>query len=318
MGVVFVVAMAWSAGQAQTPEGSFVIRMDRALDAIVSQDATVEVLFRDRFGTAEGPFWVKDGQYLLFTDLRGKPGERDHGGRVYKLTPNGTLSILLEPTDGGNGLGLDREGRMILCADKALVRVEKDGKRTTLADRYEGKPFNGPNDLAVTSDGSVYFSDYGSRPELPSGVYRWKNGTVQLLAKNILGGRINGLTVSPDEKFLYAVAAFEKEPRKIVRYNLQLDGTIANERVFMSLPVERIMATRESGRPDGIKADVKGNVYFGGPGGLWIVSPEGKHLGTILIDGGHTNLAFGDADYKSIYLTSTNGLLRVRLSAPAL
>jgi gluconolactonase len=170
----------------------------------------------------------------------------------------------------------------------------------------------------VKSDGSIYFTDYGAQGKLPASVYRWKEGTLQLLTNKIQGGRVNGIALSPDEKFLYIVAILEAAPRRIVRYNVRPDGAIADERLFFSLPVEKTLATRESGRPDGVKVDGRGNVYFGGPGGLWIVSPGGKHLGTILIDGGHTNLAFGDTDGKGLYLTTGHGLARIRLNAPAL
>jgi sugar lactone lactonase YvrE len=119
----------------------------------------------------------------------------------------------------------------------------------------------------------------GRAPISPSGVYRWHNGTVQLVAKNVQGGRVNGIALSLDDRFLYAVAVPEGVPRRIARYTVRPDGTLTDERLFFALPVEKILATRESGRPDGVKVDVKGNVYFGGPGGLWIVSPDGKHLG---------------------------------------
>lgn len=312
--VCFAIGLAGTANEAQTPR--VVIRQDPALDAIVSPSAALEVLVTDRFGTSEGAVWVDDGQYLLFADIRARPGEESHGGRIYRWS-EGKLSIVLEPSDATNGLALDRVGRMVVCNDKGLVRIEKNGTRTTLADGYGGQPFNGPNDLAIASDGSVYFSDYGNRPELPSAVYRWKDGTLQQLAKNVHGGRINGVTLSPDGTYLYLVVVLEKEPRRIVRLTLRSDGTVSDERLFMSLPVERTLATRASGRPDGIKVDTKGNVYFGGPGGLWIVSPDGKHLGTILIDGGHTNLAFGDADGKGLYLTTGHGLAKIRLSSAA-
>lgn len=313
--VVLVTGLVWTV-RAQTPR--VVIRMDPALDAIIPPAARLEVLVRDRFGASEGPVWVADGQYLLFTDIRAKPGDPAHGGRIHKWSADGNLSVYLEPSGGANGLALDPEGRVVMCADEAVVRLERDGTQTTLADRFEGKPFNGPNDVAVRSDGSVYFSDYGSRPDLPSGIYRWKDGVVQRGARNVQGGRVNGIALSPDGRSLYAVAVPEGVPRRIARFTVRPDGTLADERLFFALPVEKILATRESGRPDGVKADAKGNVYFGGPGGLLIVSPDGKHLGTIVIEGGHTNLAFGDADRKGLYLTTGHGLARIRLNAPAL
>jgi gluconolactonase len=326
--VVFVIGLAWSVGQAQAPSGSSVVRLNPALDAIISPSAKLELLFKTPGGT-EGPVWVNDGQYLLFTS-----SERTNKGRVYKLTPSGELSLFLEPTGGGNGLALDRQGRLIVCAmdEKKLVRVEKDGTRTTLADRFEGKSIDGPNDIAVKSDGSIYFTDELS-------VFRWKDGKLQQLMKSTVpGGRVvngvpgarvvNGITLSPDEKFLYVVVVPDASPRRIARYELRPDGTIigeprpgrtlTDERIWFPLPDQNPLPTRASGQPDGIKVDLKGNVYFGGPGGRWIVSPEGTHLGTILIPGGHSNLAFGDADGKSLYFTLGNGLARIRLNAPAI
>jgi gluconolactonase len=183
----------------------------------------------------------------------------------------------------------------------------------------------------VKSDGSFYFTD-----ELT--VFLWKNGVLHEMTRSVVpggrvvdgkpGGRVvNGIALSQDEQFLYLVVVPDNAPRRIVRYGLRPDGTftdergpdltITDERLFVSLPVENPPATRESGQPDGIKVDKSGNAYFGGPGGLWIVSPAGTHLGTILIPGGHSNLAFGDPDGRSLYITLGNGLARIRLNAPA-
>ena len=317
--VVILTGVAWSVGRAQTPSGSSVIRLDPALDAIISSSAKLEVLFKTAGGT-EGPVWVKNGQYLLFTSSEQK-------GRVSKLMPDGALSVFFEPTNGGNGLALDREGRLLVCTDLGLVRLERNGTRTTLADKFEGRTLN-VNDIAVKSDGSIYFTDEFS-------VFRWKDGRLQELMKSVVpngrvvngvpGGRtVNGITLSPDEKFLYVVVVPDGS-RKIARYELRPDGaitgqrgpdaTITDERIWFPLPDQIPPPTRASGQPDGIKVDLKGNVYFGGPGGLWIVSQEGKHLGTVLIPGGHTNLAFGDADGKTLYLTLGPGLARIRLNA---
>lgn len=312
-------------GYAQGASGS-IVRLDPALDAIVSSAAKLEVLSKEP-GATEGPVWVRDGQYLLFS-ARGKgPGKQ-----VAKYTPNGGVSTFLEPANDAVGMGLDPQGRLILCAAKSIVRVEKDGTRTTLVDQFEGKPLNGPNDIAVKSDGSFYFTD-----EL--NVLLWKNGAVHQLTHSVVpggrvvdgkpGGRVvNGIALSPDEKWLYLVVVPDNAPRRIARYGLRPDGTftdergpdltITDERLFVALPVENPPATRESGQPDGVKVDKNGNAYFGGPGGVWIVSPAGKHLGTILITGGHSNLAFGDADGKALYITLGNGIARIRLNAPAI
>ena len=313
---------------AQTPD-RVVVRLDPALDAIIAPDATIEVLKEDYFGATEGPVWVEDEGpgHLLFSDQA--------ANRIYKWTPDGTLSVFLERAGftgdlrqlnlngsvfnlgrlyvsvlGSNGLALDREGRLLMCThgDRALVRLEKDGTRTVLADRYEGKRLNGPNDLAVGGDGSVYFTDLGvfADKELPPSVYRWKDGTLQLLASNVQGGAANGIALSRDERHLYVAAA-----RKIVRFDRRPDGTLANEQVFVDMT-----GAPERGGPDGIKVDRSGNVWFGGPGGLWIVSPEGTQLGLIRNER-NINLAFGDADGRGLYIVTFTGLVRVRLNAPA-
>ena len=313
----------------QDPARGSVVRLDPALDDIISSDARIEILKEDYFGATEGPVWVKDGAsgYLLFSDQA--------ANRVYKWAPNGTLSVFLEPSGftgnirdidinsavfkldrlyvavlGSNGLALDREGRLLMCThgDRALVRIEKDGSRTVLADRFDGTRLRGPNDLVVAADGSIYFTDFGvlGGNELPPSVYRWKDGAVTLMAKNVQGGSANGIALSPDQAHAYVTAS-----RKVVRFNVLEDGTFGNETVFVDLT-----GFSEPGSPDGIKVDRRGNVWFGGAGGLWIVSPEGTHLGTILNER-NVNLAFGDADGRGLYITTFSGLVRIRLNAPA-
>lgn len=322
---LLLIAFAASA-RAQTLRASDVVRLDPALDALIAPDARIEVLKEDYFGATEGPVWVRDGGYLLFSDQA--------ANRVYKWA-SGELSVHLEPSGftgsmrdvnlngsvfrlgrlyvsllGSNGLAIDREGRLVLCThgDRALVRIEKDGGRTVLADRFEGKRLNGPNDLAVASDGAIYFTDLGvlGDKELPPSVYRWKDGALRLLASGVQGGAANGIALSPDERHLYVAAA-----RKVVRYDIGPDGGVSNETVF----VDMSRAT-ERGGPDGIKVDRAGNLWFGGPGGLWIVSPTGTHLGTILNER-NVNMAFGDPDGRSLYITTFTGLVRIRLRQSA-
>ena len=325
VGVTLLIGVVVAAPRAQTPAGS-IVRLDPALDAIVSPSATLEVLAKEP-GATEGPVWVRDGQYLLFS-ARGKGA----GKQIAKFVPGGALSVHLEPAHDAIGIALDPQGRLIVCAAKSIVRVEKDGTATTLVSQFEGAPLNGPNDIAVKSDGSFYFTDEYN-------VFRWKDGSLTKLTGSVVPGGplvdgkpvarvVNGIALSPDERYLYLVVVPPGTPRQIARYELRPDGSIAgearsgktltDERVWVPLPNQNPLPTRESGQPDGIKVDVKGNVYFGGPGGLWIVSPQGKHLGTILIPGGHSNLAFGDADGSSLYITLGNGLARVRLNTPAI
>lgn len=311
----------------QENRSSSVVRLDPALDAIIAPDARIEVLKEDYFGATEGPVWVKDGGYLLFSDQA--------ANRVYKWAPDSTLSVFLEPSGftgdirsvnlngavyrlgrlyvallGSNGLAIDREGRLVLCThgDRALVRIEKDGARAVLADRWEGKRLNGPNDLVVASDGAIYFTDLGvlGDKELPPSVYRWKDGSLQRIAASVQGGAANGIALSPDEKHLYVAAA-----RKIVRFDVGPDGSVSKETVFVDMS-----QASERGAPDGIKVDRAGNVWFGGPGGLWIVNAAGKRLGLILNER-NVNMAFGDADGRALYITTFTGLVKIRLAASA-
>lgn len=319
--------------RAQTPSESAVVRLEPALDAIISPTATLETVKEDYFGVAEGPVWVRDsgGGHLLFSDVA--------ANRIYKWSSAEGLSVFLDRSGftgteipvanvmsngrlnvaiiGSNGLALDREGRLVFCThgDRSIVRIEKDGTRTVLADRYEGKRLNGPNDLAVKSDGSIYFTDMGGglrgvakspQKELPfSAIFRWKDGKLDIMDKD---EGANGIAFSPDEKYLYVITM-----GKINRYDVAADGTVANRRVFLDTTMDKA-----PGAPDGMKIDRKGYVYTTGPGGAWIVSPEGKVLGKIRLPQPATNLAFGDPDAKALYFTCFRSLYRIRLNAPAM
>jgi gluconolactonase len=183
-----------------------------------------------------------------------------------------------------------------------------------LADHYEGKRLNSPNDLVYKSDGSLYFTDppFGLRKaqddpkkELPfAGVYRWANGKLQLVNKDF--GAPNGLAFSPDEKYLYVDDSFTKT---YWRFDVQPDGTITNKKLLIDMS-----SSKEPGVPDGMKIDQKGNIYGAGPGGVWVITPEGKHLGTIKPPENPANLAWGDADAKTLYFTAVTGLYRLRLN----
>ncbi len=185
-----------------------------------------------------------------------------------------------------------------------------------LADRFEGKRLNSPNDLVYKSDGTLYFTDppfglpkFGDDPrkELPfSGVYRVKGGRVELVAKDLAGP--NGIAFSPDEKFLY-VGNWDEQRKVVMRYPVRADDTIGPGEVFFDMT----SATGEDAI-DGIKVDVEGNLYVSGPGGLWILSPQGKHLGTVIAPKHPHNLAWGDADGRTLYLAAQSGLYRMRLN----
>jgi gluconolactonase len=309
-----------------------VVRLDPALDALIAPNTKAELLKGDYFGAIEGPVWVdSDGGYLLFSDMAANV--------IYKWTPSGQLSVFLEKsgyngTDlnnvggqytngrlhllliGSNGLTLDRDGRLVIAGmtDRNVTRLEKDGTRTVLADRYEGKRLNSPNDLVVKSDGAIYFTettsgirgrDEGLAREIAfHGLYLIKDGMLRLLDKDPQGAAPNGIAFSPDEKILYVNGG-----TKITAYDVRGDDTLANPRVLIDTAVERV-----AGNTDGMKVDRTGNIYFSGPGGVWIVSPQGKHLGTIVTPERVANLAFGDADSKTVYMVGGRSLWRIRVN----
>lgn len=286
----------------------------------------MEMLQTNAFGIAEGPVWIRDsgGGHLLFSDIAANV--------IYKWTPDNQVSVFLKDsgytgdiakvsfegyisrsgavyvyTFGSDGITLDRDGRVVFCAqgDRAIIRLEKNGTRTVLADRYDGKRFNRPNDLVVKSDGTIYFTDvHPNTPtmELPfGGVFMVKDGKVGLLTRDFLP---NGIAFSPDEKILYI-----NGNGGIRRYDVRADGSLENGRVFIDMSGDKAI-----GGPDGMKVDVLGNVYCTGPGGIWIVAPNGTHLGTILLADPATNLTFGGADYKTLYITDRRSLARIRLN----
>jgi gluconolactonase len=202
-------------------------------------------------------------------------------------------------------------------ADRTVARLEKNGQRTILADRYEGKRLTGPNDIVVRSDGAVYFTDMPSglrytakdpQRELPfNSVFVVKDGQIRLIDKDPFDIVPNGITLSPDEKYLYVGGT-----RRIVRYDVVPDGNAINGRLFVDMRVEKL-----PGGPDGIRTDQKGDLWTTGPGGLWVVSQEGKHIGTIRMpEGEHAiSFAFGDPEkgmYKSVYIVTPSSLYRLR------
>ncbi len=298
-------------------------REDPALDAIIAQDAKIEKL-AGGFLFTEGPVWVRDGGYLLFSDpnnnLIYRWSEED-GVSVYRTHSGYTgMNIGEYGQPGSNGLTLDSQGRLTINehGNRRVTRLEKNGQLTVLADHYQGKRLNSPNDLVYRSDGALYFTDppFGlpkffedSGKELSySGVFCLINGELKLVSKDLTGP--NGLAFSPDEKYLY-VDNWDEKRKVIMRYDVHPDGTLSDAQVFLD-------ATKEPGEDawDGMKIDVKGNLYLSGPGGLWIVSPEGKHLGTIVGPEHPHNLAWGGEDHKTLYLAAQTGLYRLNVNIP--
>lgn len=303
-----------------------VVRKDEAINEIVGQNPKIFKL-AEGFKFTEGPIWVnKDGGYLLFSD--------PNSNIIYKYKPNGTeagnLSVFRTPSGysgddiaeygqpGSNGLTLDNEGRLTINehGNHRVTRLEKDGKVTVLANAYQGKRLNSPNDLVYRSDGTLFFTDppFGlpkffddPRKELTfSGVYSIYKGKLQLSSIDFTGP--NGIAFSPDEKYLY-IGNWDEKKKVVMRYEVNPDGTLKNGKLFFDMT----SATGEDAL-DGIKVDQRGNLYVSGPGGLWVISPEGKHLGTIIAPKHIHNMAWGDEDGKTLYLCARSGLYRIRLN----
>jgi gluconolactonase len=297
-----------------------ILRLDPGIDAIVPPNPKIFKV-AEGFQFTEGPIWTKEGS-LLFSD--------PNANTIYRWAPDDSLSVFRAKSGyagadiveygqpGSNGLTFDREGRLTVAehGNHRIERIEKDGRATVLADSYQGKRLNSPNDLVYRSDGTLYFSDppFGlpkfyedRRKELPySGVFAWRNGKLKLVTKDLAGP--NGLAFSPDEKFLY-VTNWDEKKKVVMRYDVTARGDLAHGQVFFDM-------TNAPGSEalDGIKVDRAGNLYVSGPGGLWILDASGKHLGTI--KGPHlpANFAWGDADGKTLYLTARTGLYRIRLN----
>jgi gluconolactonase len=301
-----------------------IVRLDPALDRIVSPGAKLEKL-AGGFQFIEGPVWHPD-DYLLFSD--------PNANTIYRWTPDGSVSVFRSKSGysgfdigqyhqpGSNGLTFDPNGLLTINehGNRRVTRLERIGKITVLADRYDGKRLNSPNDLVYRSDGTLYFTDppFGlpkafddPRKELPfSGVYMVKDGQVSLLTRDLSGP--NGIAFSPDERYLY-VDNWDLERKVLMRYEVNPDGTIANGKVFYDFTRDPEMVAL-----DGIKVDQQGDVYVSAPGGVWILSPAGKALGRIVPPEHDANFAFGDADGKSLYLTASTGLYRIRVNVPGI
>jgi gluconolactonase len=322
--VILVNCVAASQMSAQ----SAVERLDPSLDRIISPTAAVEKL-AGGIGFGEGPVWDRKGGYLLFSDIPGNAVMKwsTSGGLAVFRKPVFTGSALKGAQVGTNGLTLDGQGRLVAAEHgyRRISRTEKDGTIVTLAERYEGKRLNSPNDLVVAKNGDIYFTDpdFGLRSILGgdvggadppglakarelsfSGVYRLTpQGKLDLVVKDLPAP--NGLAFSPDEKKLYVN---NSRPEKLwMVYDVKADGALANGKVFADMTKDPAM-----GGPDGMKIDKSGNIFSTGPGGIVILSPQGKHLGTIGFPEIPANLAWGDADGKTLYVTARTGLYRIR------
>jgi len=311
-----------------------VIRLDPSLDHILSASAKVTVVKGENyFGVLEGGTWVPEGAsgYLLFSDFPANV--------IYKLAPESQqISVFLTKSGytgdlseftghpipmqygapiyvydfGANGTERDPQGRIVLCAhgDRQIVRLEENGTRTVVATGYKGEQFYHPNEMTIKSDGAIYITDAkpaaGGSPDALArfGVFMIKDGVVS----HVVNGQSHGVAFSPDEKVFYATTYGSQA---IMRYDVQPDDTLANGRVFVDM-------SGQKGAPNGMAVDREGNVYSGGPGGLWIMGPDGKHIGTLPLPAIPANAIFGGPDLKTLYIMDARNLLQVRLNVPGM
>jgi gluconolactonase len=292
------------------------------LGGIVPADPRLERV-ASGFEFTEGPVWTRDGA-LLFSS--------PNTNTIYRWAPTGTVTVFRPKSGytgadigryaqpGSNGLTFDPEGQLTICqhGNRQIIRVEPHGNTTVLADRYAGKRLNSPNDLVYASDGTLYFTDppFGlpgmftdPKKELPfSGVFRVRDGVVSLITPDLAGP--NGIALSPDEHYLY-VGNWDPHRKIVMRYTL--NGTVpvtAGEEFF------DMSGVKGEDSIDGLKVDTAGNVYVCGPGGIWVLSPSGEHLGTLRLPESPHNLAWGDEDARTLYITALTSVYRIRLAIP--
>jgi len=317
-------------------------KLDPALDQIVPAKATLERVATGFNKWTEGPAWTREGS-LMFAEIP--------ANNIVKLVPGQGATVFMHPSGykgtepykgrepGSNGMTLDTKGRLTVAghAGRTVWRLESlDPKAqvTVLADSYQGKKLSSPNDLVYKSDGSLYFTDppYG----LPShddtdptkelqvnGVYRIPNALqqkpgaapardkLQLVIGDL--ARPNGIAFSPDEKYLYIA---ESGKKVWLRYRVQPDGSVTDGALFLDPFADKTTDPKATDVPDGIRVDKKGNLYGSGPGGVWIISPDGKHLGTIKVPERVANVAWGDKDAKTLYVTASTSIYRIKLKIP--
>lgn len=303
-------------------------RMDPALDAIIPVDAKIEIL-AEGFTWSEGPLWVPELNSLLFSDVP--------QNKVWKWSEADSLQLYLEPSGmsdpngisrepGANGLVLDSQGRLVLCqhGNRQIARMDAPltapaPKYITLVDKWEGKRFSSPNDLAFDGEGNLYFTDppYGlmkmmedTAKEIPfQGIYRLNtDGSLDLLTDTI--SRPNGIGLSPDGKVLY-VGNSDPEKIWIIAYDIAEDGTLQNNRIFFNGNSFR-GKPNEGGVPDGFVVSKKGHLFSSGPGGVWVFTAEGKPLGKIRTGQATSNCTL-DPEEKNLYITAHKYLMRVKL-----
>ncbi|UVI28987.1 SMP-30/gluconolactonase/LRE family protein [Paenibacillus spongiae] len=286
------------------------IQYHSAWSGIIADDAAVSKL-ASGFQFIEGPVWDSQRGLLFFSDIP--------ANRIYCWSPQDGVQPFREPSGNSNGLTLDRHGRLLACehGNRRVSVTEESGSVRTLVDRFEGKRLNSPNDIVVKSDGRVYFTDppYGlshpSEQELPyQGVYRYlpESGAIELLCAE--RNHPNGLCFSPDERVLYVD---DSSSQDVFVYDVADDGIIRNGRLFA-----RLDSSVGAGVPDGLKVDVRGNVYVTGPGGIWVLDSSGTALGVIRIPEVAANLSWGGEDNRTLFITATTSLYKVETINPGI
>ena len=300
-----------------------IVRYDPRFDQIVPRDAVVEKVV-EGYTWVEGPVWNRKGGYLLFSEIP--------SNSIYKWEEGKGVSLFLRPSGytgttpfpgpepGSNGLTFDASGRLVMCehGDRRIARLEADGRKTTLVDRYEGKRINSPNDLMYKSNGDLYFTDppFGLPKGMEDpgkelafqGVYRLsKDGKLTLLTKEVKFP--NGIGFSPDEKTLY-ISNADRTNAVWLAFEVKSDGTLGKSQVLHD---GTAWTKAGKGVPDGLKVDRSGNIFAAGPGGLHVFAPDGTHLGSILTSVATSNSAWG-GDGSVLYLTISSGIYRIKLN----
>jgi gluconolactonase len=323
--ILITICMSAINGQSSYPTLGKIIKYDNALDKLIAPDAKIEVLASGYVWT-EGPVWVKNGNYLLFSDVP--------ANTIFKWKESEGVSVFLKPSGytgtgvysnepGSNGLIINQKGELVACehGDRRVSAMPlSNGGKRTLVDNFEGKKFNSPNDVVQHSSGAYYFTDppYGLPKqekdlgiELPFGVYRiGTDGKVSQVISDLT--RPNGLAFSPDEKILY-VAQSDPERAFIMAYPVQADGNLGKGKVFYDA-TPAVKEGKLMGLPDGLKIDKQGNIFTTGPGGVLVISPEAKLLGIINTGEATANCAWGD-DGSTLYITADMYLCRIKTLA---
>lgn len=298
--------------------GTEILRLDPALDAVIAPGTQIEKVATG-FVFAEGPMW-REGR-LWFSDLR--------GNKMYAVSPDGKVEMLLDKAggldvlpegafQGSNAMVTDKDGSVLMNQHglRRIVRLDAQNRPTVFLDRFEGKRLNSPNDLVFAQDGALWFTDppYGllgqdkdpAKEVLFNGVYRYKDGKLTAVIKDI--PRPNGIGFSPDGKTLYIANC---EPQMFIKqYDVAADGSVSNGRMLIEFP-----APNPTDVPDGLKIDSAGNIWASGPGGIRIITPQGKVLGQIKLPEVAANLAWADGG-KTAYITGSTSIYRLSVATP--